>query len=573
MKRTKSIWYKNQNPDLWLEEYPEHSIFKHLELAAIKYPNLTAISFEGKKYSYKQLLFNIEETAKALLSNGICAGDVVSIITPNTPQALFMIYAVNRIGAVANMLHPMLSASELQNFIESTNSAAVLTLDMIYPKLKKISWNLSKAPLMILIRIVDALPFYAKPVYALKNRLVLDPNPQHRLIYWNDFLKSAEKTSTLPENNGKGDDTAVILYSGGTSGVPKGVLLSNRNLNALAVQTYDIGGIEQVAGKRSLAVMPLFHGFGLVVCVHAMLCLGFQVFLLPKYDFKSCSELIFQKKINCIYGVPGLFEALIRCPKIDTTDLSFIELAVCGGDKLPEKLQKRVNKKLQKGGAQIVLREAYGQTECVAGCAINPKFDTRIGSAGIAYPDVAFKIVIPGTQTALDAHQPGELCVSGPIVMKGYYNDEEATKKALQIHADGKQWLHTGDIFSMDSDGYIYFHRRNSRMLVCGGYNIYASQVEDAVCACPSVAQCCVVGLQDRILGQKICACVVSNSTQLDSTNLKKQILQTCEKLLAAYSIPHEIVIYDQLPLTNLGKIDYMTLEKEINEKRSNLHA
>ena len=570
MIRSKSIWYEYQDPSRWIPEYPEYSIFAHLKRAADRYPNLPALYFEGRKYSYRQFLRSIECTAEALAAIGVQKGDAISIISPNTPQALIMVYAANRIGAVANMLHPLLSSTELQQFIESTNSSAVFILDMIYPKIKNANWQLQKNPKIILSRIVDALPWYAAPVYVAKNKLSLTFHPQHDIIYWNDFLQFAAKQSPLPEDIGSGDDTAVILYSGGTSGTPKGVMLTNRNLNALAMQTYDIGGIEEVAGKRSLAVMPLFHGFGLVICMHAMLCLGFQVFLVPKYDFKACTKLIFRKKINCIYGVPGLFEALVRSAKIDSQDLSFMELLVCGGDKLPEKLQKRMNAKLEKGGASIQLREAYGQTECVAGCALNPKFDTRIGSVGIAYPDMSFKIVLPGTQEELPLGEPGELCVSGPTVMKGYYNNPEATSKALQVHADGKQWLHTGDIFYMDADGYIYFQQRNSRMLICGGYNVYATQVEDAICACPAVAQCCVVGIRDRIYGQQVGAYVVLNNPNADKTAVKAHIMDCCRQTLAAYSLPHEILFRDSLPVTNMGKLDYLSLEKEINSKRSN---
>ena len=250
-----------------------------------------------------------------------------------------------------------------------------------------------------------------------------------------------------------------------------------------------------------------------------------------------------------------------------------MELLVCGGDKLPEKLQKRVNAKLKKGGADIVLREAYGQTECVAGCALNPKFDTRIGSVGIAYPDMYFKIVAPGTQDELPCGQPGELCVSGPTVMKGYFCAPEDTEKALQIHEDGKCWLHTGDIFSMDPDGYLYFCHRNSRMLICGGYNVYASQVEQTINGCPAVAQSCVVGIQDRLLGQRICACVVPNNPSADPSVVKKQVLAYCEEKLAAYAMPREIRIYEKIPMTNLGKVDYLSLEQELNGKRRNENA
>lgn len=566
MKRVKSIWYQHQNPEKWIDEYPEHSMFEQLRTTSQRYSELTAIEFQGRKYSYKHLIQSIEEVSAALVTIGIKKGDYVSIITPNTPQALFMIYAVNRIGAVANMIHPLLSANEIKQFVESTDSAAILTLDMIYPKFAKIKWNTSKEPKMILARIVDALPWYAKPVYSAQNKLNLSFNPEHDLIYWNELIALGKsKNPQMPRDDGKADDTAVILYSGGSSGTPKGVMITNLNINSLAMHTYDIGGIEDVVGKKSLAVMPLFHGFGLVICVHAMICLGFHVYLLPKYDFNECSKLIFKKKINCIYGVPGLYEALIRSPYIEKSDLSFMELLVCGGDKLPEKLQHRVNKLLKNGGAEVVLREAYGQTECVAGCSINPKFDTRIGSAGIAYPDVYFKIVKPGTQEELPDGEDGELCVSGPLVMKGYYKNEEATSKVLQRHSDGKIWLHTGDMFSKDKDGYIYFRQRNSRMIICGGYNVYATQVEDAICTCPAVAQSCVVGVKDRIYGQKMAAFVVLNSKDADKVAVKEKIMNCCKENLSEYSLPHEIIFRDELPVTNMGKVNYLALEKEIN--------
>ena len=569
MKREKSVWYEHQNSETWKSEYPEYSFYEHLRVGALRYPDLCALEFQGKKYSYRKLINCIDEVAAALVSSGVKKGDYVSVVCPNTPQALFMVYAVNRIGAVANMIHPLLSANEIQQFVENTDSVAVLTLDMIYPKFKKIKWNTDKQPLFILARIADALPLYAKPFYSLKNKLELSFNPEHRVIYWNYFIKQGKAAKAeIPVDDGKADDTAVILYSGGSSGKPKGVMITNLNINSLAMHTYDIGGIEDVVGKKSLAVMPLFHGFGLVICVHAMLSLGFHVYLLPKYDFSECSKLIFKKKINCVYGVPGLFEALIRSEYIEKTDLSFLKLLVCGGDKLPEKLQKRVNKMLKNGGADVVLREAYGQTECVAGCSINPKFDTRIGSAGIAYPDVYFKIVRSGTQEELPDGEDGELCVSGPIVMKGYFKNEEATAKALRRHNDGKIWLHTGDMFSKDKDGFIYFRQRNSRMIICGGYNVYATQVEEAIDLCPAVAKSCVVGVKDRIYGQKIAAFVVLNNKEADKDLVKTKIMECCKNNLSEYSLPHEFIFRDELPVTNMGKTDYLSLEKEINKTK-----
>ena len=222
MKRVKSIWYQHQNPEKWTDEYPEHSMFEQLRTTSQRYSELTAIEFQGRKYSYKHLIQSIEEVSAALVTIGIKKGDYVSIITPNTPQALFMIYAVNRIGAVANMIHPLLSANEIKQFVESTDSAAILTLDMIYPKFAKIKWNTSKEPKMILARIVDALPWYAKPVYSAQNKLNLSFNPEHDVIYWNELIALGKsKKPRMPRDDGKADDTAVILYSGGSSGTQK----------------------------------------------------------------------------------------------------------------------------------------------------------------------------------------------------------------------------------------------------------------------------------------------------------------------------------------------------------------
>lgn len=565
MEKSKTRWYENLNAEKWNGEYPSGSLFAYIKETSLQYRNHAALVFEGKKYTYQQLLDGAQATAAALLANGVKKGDTVSIVSPNTPQAVFMFYAVNRIGAIANMIHPLLSANEIQQMIEQTESKVVLTLDMIYPKFAKYVWNLPVAPKMVLARIADALPLFKRPVYNAKNKLDLKINPTHDVVYWNDFLASGKNTP-LPSDDGAADDTAVILYSGGTSGNPKGVLLSNFNCNAQAAHMYDVGGIEDTLGKRSLVVMPLFHGFGLIVCLHGMLSLGMQLYLVPKYDFNACSKLIIKKKLNCVYGVPGLFEALLRSQYIEGADLSFMDLLVSGGDKLPEKLQLRMDKALQNGGSRARLREAYGQTECVAGCAMSPHFDIRIGSAGIAYPDVLLKIVKNGTQEEVPDGEDGELCISGPIVMKGYYKNEAETAKALQRHADGRIWLHTGDSFAKDAEGYLYFRQRNSRLIICGGYNVYATQIEEVIRSCPAVAQCCVVGKKDRIYGEKIVAFIVLNSKQADQKTVSDSIMTCCKENLSAYSLPHELIFKEELPVTKMGKTDYVSLQHEVNK-------
>lgn len=564
MKRIEGAWKKHLNSKNWVKEYPDCSMVNYLKQTSEKYPNFYALEFEGKKITYKNLLKQIDKTAKALFNIGIKKGDVISIISVNTPQAVMTIYAANRLGAIANMIHPLLSALEIETFIENTNSSAVLILDQVYPKIEKVVWKNGAKPKIILTRIIDALPTYLKPLYAVSNKTNISLNPNHDTVYWNEILNASSiKNTILPIDDGQADDTALIMYSGGTTGTPKGVMLTNLNFNSYAIQAYDVSGVENIAGKKSIAILPLFHGFGLATGIHSTLCNGLHVYLIPKFDFKKSVDLIFRKKINCIYAIPALFEALLRSPKIEKKDLSFLLSLVSGGDKLQDKLYTRLDLALKKGNAGGVFCDGYGQTECLAGCIANPYFAVKPKSVGILQPDMLAKIVKPGTQEEVPNGTDGELCICGPTVMKGYYKNEEETKLVLQVHGDGKTWLHTGDIFSRDDDGYFYFKQRISRMVISSGYNIYVTEVEKVINSCPAVAQSCVVGINNKVLGQKIIAHVVLNNPEADKDLVRSKILEQCKDMLPEYSIPHEIRFRDELPVTNLGKINFKVLENE----------
>lgn len=564
MKRERSVWFEHQQFDNWDESFPKGSMFNYLKQTAQGHMNFTAVEFEGKKTTYKKLIEQIETVAKALMATGIKKGDCVSIVSVNTPQVLVMIYALNRIGAVANMIHPLLSASEIETFIKNTNSAAILILDQIYPKIAKINWDNGKKPKIILTRVVDALPLYIKPLYLLTNKIEISLNSAHDTVYWNDFISQAKAQNIIvPDDDGQQEDLAMIMYSGGTTGTPKGVMLTNLNINSYAIQAFEVSGISAPAGKKFLAILPLFHGYGFGSGIHANLTRGVHIYLVPKFEFKKSINLVFKKKINFIYAIPALFEALIRSPQIEKQDLSFFECLICGADKLPEKLYNKLSKLLKNGNAKAVFCEGYGQTECVAACINNPAFAVNSKSVGILLPDVKAKIVQPGTQIEVPNGTDGELCVCGPTVMKGYYKNEEETKAVLQVHEDGKTWLHTGDMFCRDDEGYFYFRQRISRMVISAGYNIYVTQVEKAIMTCPAVAQCCVVGVEDRALGHRIRAHVVLNDANADKELVRTKIMEQCKKNLAEYSHPHEIRFCDSLPMTSLGKVDFKALENE----------
>lgn len=565
MKREKGIWYEHRIKNSWIDEYPECSAFFQLKKTAQSCPDLKAIEFQNKGLNFDSLIKTIEKLAKALSSYGIKKGDIVSLVSPNVPQAVIMFYALNRIGAVANMIHPLLSANEIQNLVENTESSAVFVLDAVYGKISDINWKLEKSPKIIIARVADALPVWMKPLYALKNKEKLVLNTTHENIFWNDLMALSEKDVLLPDERGNANDLAAIIYTGGTTGEQKGAMFNNYSFTCYAIQTAEASGLD-LRGKRCLAVLPLFHGFGLAFNVHAMLAGGTCLYLLPTYDFKKCNALIFKKKLNFIYGVPSFFEALSRHPKMENNDLSFMEALVSGGDVLSEKLQKRLNKQLEAGGSKYPIRNAYGQTESLTGCCINPIFRNVIGSVGLPCPDIYSKIVKLGTCEEVPNGTDGELCLTGPILTLGYYKDEEATRQILKKHADGKIWLHTGDIFCKDENNYLFFRQRIKRMIISAGYNIYLSYIEDIVSGCSFVKQVCAVGIDDIAAGQNIGLYVILNDGT-DENKARKEIMEHCKKNLAEFSQPQKIIFTDEFPKTKMGKVNFKSLEDKINNR------
>lgn len=571
MERIRNIWSENHAPENFRPEYPEFSMVSLLKETAEKYPDYYALNFNNKKITFAQMIETIETVAQALLASGVKKGDFVSVVAPNTPQALISVYAINRMGAVANMIHPLLSANEIKKFVEHVDSKAVITFDMLYPKLAEIEWETTVKPVIVLARIADALPVYLKPLYLATNKVKFTPNPDHNIIYWNAFLKQGkQRKESLPVDDGKGDDIAAILYSGGTTGIPKGAMIHNRAFNCMAIQAEEIkrDNTKDAAGKKALALMPVFHGFGLAMCMHTMLYFGMQVFLVPKFDFKACTKLIFKNKINHVYAVPALFEALSRSEEIEKQDLSFLEMVAFSGDKMSEKLHNRMNKYLKNGGSSEQMTEAYGLTECLSAACISPFFAHKQGSTGLPLPGNKIKICKVGTHEEVPIGEDGEICITGPTLMKGYYQNEVETKIALQQHDDGEVWLHTGDVGCMDEDGYLYYRLRHCKMIITSGYNIYPTQIEEVINGVNGVAASCVIGIEDRSVGQRVVAVVQPANMNADLEPLRERILDACKKNVAEFAMPREVIFKEELPRTRMGKIDFKNLTADMNAKR-----
>ncbi len=544
-------------------DYPHATMYQMIAKAAKEYPNNTAYVFQGKKTSFPEFHDRILAAARGLYAMGIRKGDRVTICMANTPQAVDCFYALNRIGAIPNMIHPLSAAEEIAFYLNVSHSKAILTLAQFYKKVASIQDKLEQPVQILVARIADELPLPLNVLYPMTKGGKADRKPAgngYRL--WTDMVAGGKNTR-LPADDGKYSDCGAVLYSGGTTGTTKGIMLSNLNFNALGLQTIAASGFGSVAGMKMLSVMPVFHGFGLGIGIHTALIGGATCILIPQFTPKTYAEVLLKEKPNIIPGVPTLFEALLRVDSLENADLSFLKGIFSGGDSLPVELKKKVDAFLKAHGCTQQIREGYGTTECVTASCLTPRDYARSGSIGVPFPDVFYKIVKPGTCEELPANNEGEICISGPTVMLGYMDQPEETANTLRQHGDGRVWLHTGDLGHMDEDGFIYFRQRIKRMIITSGYNVYPGQLENIIDGHEKVLLSCVIGVKDTYRGQKIRAYVVPMPGVEPTEELKQELLNYCSDKIAKYAMPRDIVFRTELPKTLVGKVAYRVLEEE----------
>ncbi len=546
-------------------DYPRLTMYQMLAQTAKKYPDTTAYVFMGKETSYAAFMKRIEAAAKGLVNMGIRKGDKVTICMANTPQALDCFYALNRIGAIPNMIHPLSASKEIAFYLNFSRSKAILTLDQFYDKVAEIMPELENPTEILIAKVADELPFPLSILYPMtKGARAIKKLPKKGCTLWYDMVRSG-KDAVLPPDEGKFDDCGAILYSGGTTGTTKGIMLSNLNFNALGLQTIAASGYGSVAGMKMLSVMPVFHGFGLGIGIHTALIGGATCILIPQFNVKTYADTLIKQKPNLIPGVPTLFEALLRAESLEGQDLSFLKGIFSGGDSLSPELKKKVDAFLKAHNCSEQIREGYGTTECVTASCLTPKDYARSGSIGVPFPDTYYKVVAPGTTEEVPANTEGEICVSGPTVMMGYMDNPEETANTLRRHYDGRIRLHTGDLGHMDQDGFVYFRQRIKRMIVTSGYNVYPSQLENIIDGHEKVLLSCVIGIRDDYRGQRIKAYVVPMPGVEPTEELKEELLHYCAQHIAKYAMPRELEFRTELPKTLVGKVAYRVLEEEAN--------
>ncbi len=540
-------------------DYPEITLYQAIASTAARAPGAIAWDFLDNTSTYCDLLSEIDRFADVLAALGLQKGERFLISIPTSPQGIIAFYAANKLGAVSTMIHPLSTAPEIERFLDASDARMALTLDALYPTFAAAS---AKRPIdhLILARIPDYLPPPKRLGFWLtKGRKIRKVPSDPRVHWWTDLMHGGyEPVQRAPAST---NDPAAILFSGGTTGTPKAILLSNRNFIAEGLQLAAWVGFQEA--DSVVAILPIFHGFGLGVCVNAVLMVGGKTILVPLFNAKNVAKLVRKKRPTMLAGPPTFYDALSRDRSFPRSDLSSLRVLACGADTLPQPLRKRLDALLKDRGSSAAIVEGYGLTEAVTGIMASPIDQNRPGSIGIPFPDMLAKICKPGTTEGLSPNEEGEICISGPAVMLGYLNDPAATSETLEVDAAGRTWLHTGDLGTMDEDGFFYFRTRLKRMIKSSGFNVYPTDVEEVLYQHPLVVQACVVGIPDTVTGELVKAYIVLKDSSRENTDTARALIDHCRERLIKWSCPREIEFRHDLPKTIIGKVDYKALVRE----------
>lgn len=559
-------WLKYYTEEAIHASLPECTIYEYMYENNKDYPNDIALLYFNRKITYGELFKNIDKTAKAFTAIGVKKGDIVTVAMPSMPEALYCVYALNRLGAVANMIHPLASENEICHYLNEVKSAVFVMFTGTYELIKN-AIDKTSVKKAVVASPVESLTVPVRFLYSLKNK---EPKFGADSVFqsWSDFIKAGKGVTVNYESHDP-NEMAVISHTGGTTGEPKGVMCSDRNINSVVLQVGK--GMPHTRQERVLVVLPPFVNYSLVNGCFEPLTLGLTAVLIPDYQPQKFDEYIKKYRPNHINSIPAYCEAMLSNEKLKNMDLSCLKYYFYGGDSLPEKKEEEINEFLLERGAQLPLGKGLGSTELVSSATATYPSCNYLGSVGIPLVKMDCQIVEPGTTNELSFNQEGELCITGPSLMLGYYEKPEATDDVIKIHEDGNRWLHTGDLGHITEDGIIYVTGRIKRIIMTKGNDgqvtkMFPDRIEKAILEHPAVSLCCVIGIEDdkRIHYPK--AVIVLNSGYEKSDATTAEILAVCKEKLPDYMVPEIIEYRDDLPRTSRGKLDYRTLEKQAAE-------
>ena len=540
-------------------EYPEGGLYDVVYEASCKWPHNVALQYFDTEITYKDLIKKINKVAAALKAIGAEKGDRITVCMPNTPEAIYMFYAINEIGAIANMVHPLSSEQEIEDYVNQAESKIILCIDISYPKVEAVIKNTGLEH-VIVVSPTRSMALVVRGIYKVtKGRKNHVKKSQH-VITWDKFLLKANRYIGNPHARINAKDDAVIMYSGGTTGKPKGIILTNLNFNAQALGAKYLVPYLFKSSYSFMAFLPNFHAFGLGCCIHMPLMNGARSFLIPQFNPKKFKSYITKYKVNILVGVPTVFEYLTKI-KFKKDALKNVKYVVSGGDMISMSNKEKINDFLQAHGSKALIENGYGLTEASGGFIFSP-ISVAEDPDGIGYPLPDNEVVIMDLKTKRPAKlgEDGEILVRGLAVMKGYLGKPEETEKAF-IKIGNKKYLRTGDIGYIDENGVVHFRSRLKRMIISNGYNIYPANIEDVTMKCKHLVACAAIGREDKLRGEKIVVFVVAEKDASERA-VRKELGAIYKKNLAKYEIPREIRFLEELPKTKLAKVDFKALEQ-----------
>lgn len=559
-------WLKYYDQKFIDQTLPALSAFEYVCQRSKNHLNDTALEYYGRKFTYADLIVNVKKTAAALRGAGVKKGDIITVVSIMTPEIIALFYAADMMGATLNLVDPRYSVEGIREYIEEVDSHLLVCLNVVYERCRQAAkrTNVEK---VIVLSPADSLP----PLMAVGYKLTTPDKNKYasNVIRWKQFIKGGEGQSTAAEPYDP-DHACVVVHTGGTTGSPKGVMLTDDCFNGIALQFQAYPKLFH-RGQKLMNVMPPFIAYGFACGIHLPLVLGFTVIIIPNLDPAKLGSLVLKHKPEHMFGVPTHYQQLAADPKLRDKDLSFIINYAAGGDSLSRGAEQTVNDFLAAHGARYPIAKGYGMTEVSSAATVAAGLDNKPGSVGIPMVNTVVAAFEPGTDQELPIGQRGELCISGPCLMKGYYNKPEETAILLRRHPDGRVWAHTGDMGYLDEDGFVFLDSRIKRMIIRhDGFKVFPSMIENVVSRHPAVHQCSVVGCADKdhTQGRLPFVYIVLKA---DTTAKKKQVIRELERMCAEelpeYVQPVAYKFISSMPMTPVGKVDYRQLEADISPR------
>lgn len=553
-------WMKYYSEDAINSDMPRCTLYGYIYENNKDYADRVALNYVERKITYGELFSNIEKASKVYARLGVVKGDIITICAVTVPETIYTLYGLNRLGVICNMVDPRTSEEGINEYLREVNSKIIVTIDVAFEKIKK-AINGTSVEKIVVISPADSLLQPKKFMYkALKAPKI---KKDDSFVTWNSLLADIEQVvpSYVPYTE---DAACVIVHTGGTTGIPKGVVLTNDNMNAAAFQAI-AAGFDFKREHSWLNIMPPFIAYGVGNGLHLPLAVGMEVILIPAFNPNEFPDLMNKYHPNHMVGVPSHYGNIIRSKKMNNQDLSYVIAPVVGGDAMDISLEKEVNIFFEKHNCSYPVCKGYGMSEVAAAvCACSSHECNKIGSVGTPWPKTVIAAFDIETGKELKYGEEGEICISGPNTMLGYYNNEIETQKVIKQHDDGRMWVHSGDVGYVDSDGFVFIKDRIKRMIVRhDGFKIFPSMLEQVVALNENIELCCVVGVSDTLHSQgKLPIAFVVARSNSDIENTKSQIIEQCKKELPEYAQPIDIKFIDSMPLTAIGKVDYRKLEE-----------